>query len=422
MTGTAASAAASTRGPTASAAPRARRQTFFRDEEHPEPHAARRKAILTKYPEITKLMGPEPRTKWIVLATVVVEIALAFYANTLSWPAFLLLSYCVGAVLTQSLFLAIHELSHRLGSRSATRNRLYTLLANLPIAIPFGITFAPYHLEHHRYQGVDAVDTDLPTHLEGLIVSNPRLGRVLHCVCKALFLCFQLTFYAVRPLVVRPETYVQTMSDPWLAANTIGQALFNAAIATYGGSGALGFLFLSTFFAGSIHPIAAHFIAEHYVFDDPAHETYSYYGPLNAITYNVGYHNEHHDFPNVAWSKLPEVRRIASEFYDPLPRVESWWGVLIRFIFDDAVTPFNRLRRPRSTMLSALALAVPDKVASSATATAATEDAADVSAADLSLVKPATPVHAADKTPKSLSALTQRSVADKQIVKSRKAA
>lgn len=58
----------------------------------------------------------------------------------------------------------------------------------------------------------------------------------------------------------------------------------------FGGKCAAYFL-LSTFLGLSIHPISGHFIAEHYVFNE-GHETYSYYGPLNAITYNVGYHNE----------------------------------------------------------------------------------------------------------------------------------
>lgn len=47
----------------------------------------------------------------------------------------------------------------------------------------------------------------------------------------------------------------------------------------------------------------------------------------------VGYHNEHHDFPSVPWTRLPELRQMAKEYYDPLPNHPSWPGVTFRFIF-----------------------------------------------------------------------------------------
>jgi len=69
-----------------------------------------------------------------------------------SWPAYLAAIYVVGATVNHSLFLAIHELSHNLGFKSAGNNKLLAMTANLPIGIPYCITFKPYHMEHHRYQ------------------------------------------------------------------------------------------------------------------------------------------------------------------------------------------------------------------------------------------------------------------------------
>ena len=101
------------------------------------------------------------------------------------------------------------------------------------------------------------------------------------------------------------------------------------------------------FLAGGLHPCAGHFISEHYVFPhlDQKQETYSYYGPLNWLTWNVGYHNEHHDFCNVPWSRLPALKRAAPEFYDNLAVCDSWIGVIWDYIMRDEVGPYNRVKR-----------------------------------------------------------------------------
>jgi sphingolipid delta-4 desaturase len=112
----------------------------------------------------------------------------------------------------------------------------------------------------------------------------------------------------------------------------------------YFGLQGLGYLFFSLWFGYGLHPAAMHFIQEHYTYKD-GQETYSYYGNWNPFFLNIGYHNEHHDFTKVPWSKLPEVKKRANEFYEPLASHDSWIHVLTSFILDPQLGPQSRVGR-----------------------------------------------------------------------------
>lgn len=306
-----------------------------------EPHAVRRTQILKDHPEIKALFGFEWRTKYIVAATVALQVFMAWLTLEWSWVSYLVAVYVVGATATHSLFLAIHELAHNLGARTPAGNKLIAICANFPIGIAYCITFKPYHMDHHRYQGQEQDDTDIPTRLEGYVISDTAFGYVDHTVRKAVFMFFQIFAYALRPMLVKPTLVPK---DWWIVANWAAQLAFDLLVVLCLGPSAMLYLLLSVFFAGSIHPTAGHFIAEHYVMDGVT-ETYSYYGPLNRLAYNVGYHNEHHDFPNIAWKNLPRVREIAPEYYNDLPQCKSWPGTILRYIFDNEISPYSRCKR-----------------------------------------------------------------------------
>jgi sphingolipid delta-4 desaturase len=143
--------------------------------------------------------------------------------------------------------------------------------------------------------------------------------------------------------------------------NVVVQVVFDYLIITASPSfftpNSLLYLILSSFLAGSLHPVAGHFIAEHYVYETvpaaardpnnsiPVPETFSYYGPLNLLTYNVGLHNEHHDFPAVPWTRLPRLHALAKEFYADLPHHSSWTYAIWRFIWDEEVGMRCRVKR-----------------------------------------------------------------------------
>ncbi|XP_072885465.1 sphingolipid delta(4)-desaturase/C4-monooxygenase DES2-like isoform X1 [Hemitrygon akajei] len=298
-----------------------------------QPHTNRRKEILAKHPEIKSLMGPDPHLKWIVTVMVLFQIASCYLVRDLPWKWLLFWAYVLGGSVNHSLTLAIHDISHNVafGNKDAKWNRWFAIFANLPIGMPYSASFKKYHIDHHRYLGGEGLDVDVPTDFEACFFRTPAR--------KVLWLIVQPLLYILRPLYVNPKPVTQME-----VVNAIIQLSYDLVIYQIWGLKPVFYMLASSMLGMGLHPISGHFIAEHYMFLK-GYETYSYYGPLNWITFNVGYHMEHHDFPSIPGSKLPQVKKMAPEFYENLPQHNSWLRVLWDFIFCDDLGPFSRVKR-----------------------------------------------------------------------------
>ena len=252
-------------------------------------------SFTEKHPEIKKLMGCDPHLKYILTLMVLTQVISAYLLRDATWTAIFIVGYCWGGVINHSMTLAIHDISHNVvfGNGHPLANRLFGIFANLPIGVPISISFKKYHIDHHRFQGCDGKDVDLPTKIEGVLFHN--------AFTKIIWLLLNPAFYALRPLFVNPLPVSKLE-----ILNAVVQIIFDVVILVTMGYRSLVYLIGGTVITMGLHPIAGHFIAEHYMFVK-GYETYSYYGPLNMITFNVGYHNEHHDFPSIPGSRLPQV-------------------------------------------------------------------------------------------------------------------
>ncbi|XP_061914982.1 sphingolipid delta(4)-desaturase DES1 [Entelurus aequoreus] len=298
-----------------------------------QPHADRRKEILAKYPQIKSLMGPDLRLKWIVCMMVAIQFLAFYLVKDLDWKWVLFWTYAFSSCINHSMTLAIHEISHNtaFGNNKALRNRYFAMFANLPIGLPYSASFKRYHLDHHRYLGGDGVDVDIPTDFEGWFFCT-RFRKFIWIILQPLF-------YAIRPLCINPKPISQLE-----VTNVAVQLIFDILLYRVWGVKPIVYMLAGSMLGMGLHPISGHFIAEHYMFLK-GHETYSYYGSLNLLTFNVGYHNEHHDFPSIPGRMLPMVKKIAAEYYDGLPQYTSWVKVLYDFIMDDTLSPYSRVKR-----------------------------------------------------------------------------
>ena len=312
-------------------------QSFFHSDLG-HPHTGRARAIIKAHPEVRQLMGRNPWTLLIALSVVSLQTALAFVFGKLGfgyWWLNLLVAYGVGAFANHSMYVLIHDAVHNLILPSKSWNKVIAIFADLPNLLPGAMGFQVYHLKHHSHQGDYEWDADLANHWEARLVGNRWYAKALWLF---LFPIVQLT----RP----PRIKAVRMWSRWIFLNLFCCLAYDAAIVYFCGWAGLFYLLCSFAFSLGLHPVGARWIQEHYT-NDPEQETYSYYGPINRLCLNMGYHNEHHDFPTIPWNNLPRLRGLAPEYYDTLKCHRSWSGLLFQFIFDPKYTLFARVERTK---------------------------------------------------------------------------
>lgn len=290
-----------------------------------EPHAARTKAILRAHPEVRALIGRNPWTAALLLAGVSAQTAIAAAFGLAGWGWWwlaLIIAWGVGAFIAHMLYVCIHEATHRLIFASPAGNKMIALVADITNVLPAATHFSAFHLKHHSHQGDEDADMDLPSAWEARLVGHSMLG-------KAVWLLLFPGLQTLRMTRVRGVF----KPDAWTVANILINAGFAVAMSVLFGPLAILYLFASVWFALGLHPLGARLIQEHFTLD-PAQETSSYYGKLNIVALNVGYHVEHHDIPSIPWNRLPELRRLAPEFYGTLESHPSWPALLSRFLTD----------------------------------------------------------------------------------------
>jgi len=302
-----------------------------------QPHPARSRAISSAHPEARQLAGRNPWTALIAVGLVGMQVALAAELGHLGlsrWWLSILIAYTAGAFANHCLYVVIHDAAHRLIFRTRAANMLMAIFSDLPNIVPGAIGFGICHLKHHAHQGDYRRDADIASHWEARLIGTHWLG-------KAVWLLLLPAFQLTRPSRLDGIAVI----TGWSLLNLCTALVFDCAILALFGWNALLYLFASWLFSIGLHPLAGRWIQEHFTLD-PAQETASYYGRLNRVALNVGYHNEHHDFPAVPWNRLPRVRALAPEFYDALRPAPSWPKLWLQFLFDRRYSLCSRVLRP----------------------------------------------------------------------------
>lgn len=286
-------------------------------------HVRRHRRILEQHPELRQLFGTDPWTALWIAGLVATQYALGFaLRHALAWRIVLAIFF-VGAPIAHALGVLIHECAHNLIFRATWKNKLLSIVANLGLVAPAAVDFRHKHLRHHRLLGdarePEGGDSQAPTTREIRMAARSPWRR-LFC-------------YTFGHFFSDPRAGNKVPRDAWFVANVATCVAVGALVGLGLGLRSLSYLLLSVLFAFGPHPLGARRLSEHWTLRR-GQPTCSYYGPANWVSFQVGHHVEHHDFPHVPWSRVRRLHALAREHYEPLASFSSWTRLLLQHLFE----------------------------------------------------------------------------------------
>lgn len=312
-------------------------------------HNILRKEIVSQHPEIRALAGPNHWSAAAIPVLLALHWGMAWLVGQSSLIWCFLAAFFFGQVIIHSAGALLHETAHRLVFHKNGPKLAFDLGLELILA-SFGkqLTYQYEHVtSHHPFLGNyerDYEHEDICSFNARRMIksSNPAIQRLLTLLTLVMHLLPFGFVFSDKILVPLYERFSgQTMKDRQrhIGSRKVPRGLnllfigvsLSVNIFLFTAFGFLGWLYHNwslSLFLGKMGVLnLGQSLSEHEGMDE-ADPTFSDYRLQNLILFNTGYHKEHHTFPNVAWNRLPALRRLAPECFNrenPLNYVSLWF-------------------------------------------------------------------------------------------------
>ena len=195
-----------------------------------------------------------------------------------------------------------HNFLHNPFFKQAWLNRVFAVLNSPMLGLPQTL-YKHHHFNHHKYNNdrqSDEGETEDFSSIYRYAARPPEPENVLSYAVKGVF----RGDYAALMRMARARR-----EDRWVWTEAVFMAAFFASLFAIDARGFV-FQFAPFYLGGQMLALAQNY-AEHYGASpgDRDRDSVSCYNPVyNFLWFNNGYHQEHHRYPALHWTRVPRAR------------------------------------------------------------------------------------------------------------------